>query len=104
MAFVRQVVQAKYGEKFNRYFYKGTAEGSRKAFMLSRYRVFGTPTVNDIVFWKGTKNQPEGHVAIVGDNGVVYENSSLHWTALQGAKGTRRLESMRKPDMIVRLR
>ena len=104
MKFVRQVVQTKYGEKYDRFFFLGTAHHTAKRFQEDGdFVVRGSAEPNDLLFWFGTHGQPEGHAAILGDRGIIYENSTLHKGGITGGKGTRQLAAMRKPSLIVRL-
>ena len=102
-AFQRQVVQAKYGTLFDKYFYKGTAHGQMQAFRNSPFVVTAEIKSGDLLFWAATHNQPEGHAAIAGSNHGIIENSSIHYGSDRNGKGFRSLSDMRKPDLIVRL-
>jgi hypothetical protein len=89
---------------FDRYFYKGTAHNTAKAFQDSPFVVQGQPQPNDLLYWFGSQHQPEGHAAIMGNHGYIYENSTIHSGTVTGGKGMRVFREMRKPDLIVRLR
>jgi hypothetical protein len=102
--FFRQVVQKKYGNKYDGY-HKGTAEASRRAWAQSAFAVDPArgSVVGDILYKKGTAGQPEGHVGVRVPGNRVAENATTSQGRKQGAKGYRSLESFGRVDLIVRL-
>lgn len=101
--FVRQVVQATYGHRFDRY-HGASAEHSRRLWSSSPYVVSpGSGSVpGDILYKKGTKMNPFGHVGIRIAGNQVAENSTVHGGEF-GGRGIRTLEDFGPVDMVVRL-
>src|SRR6476660_5629063 len=100
--FVRQVIQAVYGNKYDKYF-KASAYETMLAFKDSPYAVKltkgelgGGSVIGDILF-KGNKTSGKfGHVGIRVAGNKIAENSSAHFNEKEGdhdARGTRSLQA-----------
>lgn len=102
--FERQSDQILYGPKFDSY-HAPTAEKSRVRWAKSKWALKpGTlPRPGDIAYWRGTKWNPAGHVAIVGFGNIYLENSTVHRYRLYKGKGARRIADVRPFDLLVRL-
>ncbi len=60
--------------------------------------------VGDLLYWRGTPSQPEGHVAIRILGNKIAENSVVHYLWDGDGRGTRDIKRLpRTPDLIVRL-
>lgn len=107
---VRQVVQAAHGNKYDKYF-KASAVETMKAFAKSPYAVKVNPdvvgggTVVGDILYKGTKTSGRhGHVGIRVVGNKVAENSSAHTSDTdREARGTRSLVAYGDFELIVRL-
>jgi hypothetical protein len=102
--FVRQVYESTDGLLYEP-FRASTAEGARVGWSGSRFAVASErgSTVGDILYKKGTKSNPAGHVGIRVAGNRVAENSTTRVGRVQGAKGFRTLDQFGKIDLIVRL-
>lgn len=102
--FIRQIIQARYGGAFDKY-HDASAELSRRRWAKSPYAVppGNGSVVGDILYKRGTKANPYGHVGIRVPGNKVAENSTTSKGRIQGAKGYRSLEDFGTVDLIVRL-
>lgn len=102
--FVRQCVQRAHGAKYDAY-HKGTAHQSMEAWRKSPYAVAPArgSVIGDILYKKGTKGQPEGHVGIRVAGNRVAENATGVGGRISGAKGHRSIEDFGRVELIVRL-
>jgi hypothetical protein len=104
--FVRQVVQSVEPKRFNKYF-TGTANATARRFVKSPYVIigggFGVP--GDLLYWFGSPRQTAGHAAIrVAGNRIAQNSITDKYDAATGYKGFRAIDTMRVPNVIVRLR
>lgn len=101
--FVRMVIQAAYGRRYDRY-HGATAEQSRHLWSASPYAVDPSrgSVIGDILYKRGTPSNPAGHVGIRIAGNRVAENSTVHGGD-GDARGTRSLDEFGKVDLIVRL-
>lgn len=105
--FVREVVQAVYGNTFDSYWAASaalTARNFRRKGVLIVPLSHGS-TVGDLLY-KTTGSGGDGHVGIRVPGNRVAENSSLHWdpeSAHPDARGFRTLSAFGHYDVIVRL-
>ena len=101
--FVRQVIQAARGRKYDQ-FHGASAEQSRKLWQASPFAVVPErgSVIGDILYKRAHDGQPYGHVGIRIAGNRVAENSTVHNGAF-GGRGIRLLENFGKPDLIVRL-
>lgn len=102
--FLRQNVQKRYGNKYDR-FHKESATKSMNAWKNSEFAVDPArgSVVGDILYKGPTKGNPHGHVGIRVVGNRVAENSSTSRGRVNGAKGFRTLAEFGKVDLIVRL-
>jgi hypothetical protein len=61
---------------------------------------FSNSLPGDLIFWTDGKH---GHAAVRIPGNKIAENSSVHSTGGSDARGTRKIEDLRSPDIIVRL-
>lgn len=101
---VREAIQSEYGDDYNR-FHQGTAHDSMVAWHSSRFAVTARhgSVVGDILYKRGTRGNPAGHVGIRVPGNLVAENSSTRAGRVRGAYGFRTVEQFGKVDLIVRL-
>lgn len=103
--FARLCVEDVYGLLYDKYIHKGTAEAARRSMIKAGFSVplSNGSAVGDILYKQGTPGQPEGHVGIRIPGNRVAENSSVHWSAKNGARGVRSLKDFGRVDTIIRL-
>ncbi len=102
--FVRQVIQAVYGPKFDRY-RAGSAKEAAKLWEDSPFAIDPKrgSTPGDILYWTSQRHGRNGHVAIRIFGNSVCENSIVHHHPKIGGKGIRSIFDLDQPDLIVRL-
>lgn len=101
---VREVVQSAYGAEYNQY-HRESAHKSMVAWASSPFAVKPErgSVVGDILYKRGTKANPYGHVGIRVAGNRVAENSSTSRGRVAGARGFRTLKEFGEYDLIVRL-
>ncbi len=101
----RERYQRVYGKKLA-YVHESTAHLAMAEWQKTPYAHPGGSwgVVGDILYWRGTPSQPEGHVAIRILGNKIAENSVVHFLWDGDGRGTRQIKNLpRKPDLIVRL-
>jgi hypothetical protein len=101
--FVRQCIEALYGDDYERF----EASSALRAAKRWRQSDFAHDPRNgsqigDILYYEHGHG-PFGHVAIRVPGNQVAENSVVHRSRKNGGKGTRTLEAVGEPSLIVRL-
>ncbi len=102
--FERMCDQVLHGTRFNAY-HSDTAHNSMRIWARSKWALKRHVTLQpgDIVYWAGTSWNPAGHVGIVGYNGLLLENSTVHFPGKYLGKGARILKDVRPYSLAVRL-
>jgi hypothetical protein len=101
--FVRQVVHAVYGSRYEQYRGQDAKDSAR----LWRHSQLCVNPKNgsvpgDILYFEH-RHGPHGHVVIRIHGNKVAENSVVHSNGRHGGKGTRELWQLGTPSLIVRL-
>jgi hypothetical protein len=102
--FVRQCIEALYGDKFQR-FRAGTAKESANLWAVSPYTIpLNRGSIpGDILYYCQDSHGPYGHVVIRVSGNRVAENSCYHYDRTGKGKGLRPLSVLGTPSLIVRL-
>jgi hypothetical protein len=102
--FLRQNIQRVYGPLFDQY-HKASAKESAQAWQKTRlWLAGGHPSVpGDILYYTSPEHGEYGHVAVRIHDNRVAENSVVHFDETGDGRGTRPLEALGKPSLIVRL-
>lgn len=104
---VREVVQSLYGDLFNDY-WEDSAAHTLMQFRTSKLLLHPAAPLSrgDLLYKSPEYSGVAGHVAIMGPNALVCENSSYHWNPAEAhpdARGTRSLTAFGPFSAIVRL-